>query len=263
MKTNFSQTLAAVIAVASLSAISSPALAQDSSTGITLAQTEASTTVAAPAPQLAYGVAQILELQQAKVDDTTIIAYIHNSGNSYGLNADQIIYLRQQGLSSAVLNAMLSQPTPGVLPANSVPQPSGPAPQVAYTQPYSQPAPVNNGIVGPSVSGIDPSAAAAAAGYYAYPPAYGYSYPVAYTYSYPYPAYYSYPYHSCYYPAYCGAHYYGYGCGVHYASPCGVGYACGAHYYGSAYACGVHYGAACGVVSHGGYAGGGFHGGHH
>ena len=45
---------------------------------------------------------------------STIIAYIRNSGNSYGLNADQIIYLRQQGLSDAVIRVMLSQPRAGV-----------------------------------------------------------------------------------------------------------------------------------------------------
>ena len=41
------------------------------------------------------------------------MAYIKNSGNSYGLNADQIIYLRQQGVSDAVITAMLNQPKPG------------------------------------------------------------------------------------------------------------------------------------------------------
>jgi hypothetical protein len=211
MRTTYFPTLAALIAIASISATGSTALAQDSnvtaqasstvttSTDATAApQADSSTTTtqnstttaqSASAPQLAYGVSQILELQQAKVDDNTIISYIRNSGNSYGLNADQIIYLRQQGLSSAVLNAMLSQPAPGVIPsAGGVPMPSGPAPQVYYSQ--QQPAYNtynNNNTVGPSVGGIDPTAAAAAAGsYYYYQPSY--------------PYYYSYPYYG--YPGY-------------------------------------------------------------
>jgi hypothetical protein len=60
--------------------------------------------------QLSYGASQIVQLANAKVSDDTIIAYIHNSGNSYILDADQIIYLRQQGVSDAVVNVMLNQP---------------------------------------------------------------------------------------------------------------------------------------------------------
>jgi hypothetical protein len=63
-------------------------------------------------PPLAYGVPQVLQLVQAKVSDDVIISYIHNSGDSYGLDANQIIYLRQQGASDGVLNAMLTQPRP-------------------------------------------------------------------------------------------------------------------------------------------------------
>jgi hypothetical protein len=96
----------------------------------------------APAPQLPFGVPQILQLTQAKVGDEMIIAYIKNAGNSYGLSADQIIYLRQQGVSDAVVLAMLSQPKaalttaqtsapvppPAVAPAYPVPLPTSPAP---------------------------------------------------------------------------------------------------------------------------------------
>jgi hypothetical protein len=108
MKTNFFQKTLATIAVAGILLSARVTVAQDSSA-----------TDNSPVPQLAYGVPQILQLAQAKVGDDTIIAYIKNSGNSYGLNADQIIYLRQQGLSSAVVTAMLSQPKPGVLAAAS------------------------------------------------------------------------------------------------------------------------------------------------
>jgi hypothetical protein len=96
----------------------------------------------AATPPLAYGVPQILQLSQANVGNDTIIAYIKNSGTSYGLNADQIIYLKQQGLSDGVITAMLNQPKAGVAmpaPATPAPQPAA-APAVA-TVPTPTPAP--------------------------------------------------------------------------------------------------------------------------
>src|SRR5271163_2680861 len=63
------------------------------------------------APQLSSAVAQVLQLAQAKVGDDTIVAYIQNSGTIYGLDANQIVYLKQQGVSSAVINTMLNQRT--------------------------------------------------------------------------------------------------------------------------------------------------------
>jgi hypothetical protein len=69
---------------------------------------------AAPVPgatvQLSYGISQIIQLSQAKVSDDTIVNYIRNSGSSYGMDASQIVYLKQQGVSDTVLNAMLNQP---------------------------------------------------------------------------------------------------------------------------------------------------------
>jgi len=107
-------------------------------------------------PALPYGVPQVLQLAQAKVPDDTIVAYIHNSGNRYNLNADQIIYLRQQGISDNVITVMLSQPGPTTPADNSyaaqVPTPQTPAPAVV-TQPaptYVQTVPSPNVYVVPS-----------------------------------------------------------------------------------------------------------------
>ena len=145
----------AVLAVTSMTLSGITAIAQ----GSTAANTVQPAAVSGSAPELFYGVPQILKLVQAKVSDDTIIAYIRNSGNGYGLNADQIIYLRQQGVSDTVLTAMLNQPRTGALPkpTTSSPQPvTSPAyaeqvptatvaPQVTYVQSvpdtvyYSQP----------------------------------------------------------------------------------------------------------------------------
>jgi hypothetical protein len=145
MKTYHLQKLAAALALAGLACSTHAVLAQDSNVPGTVPPAAAS----APAPQLAYGVSQVLQLAQAKLNDDTIIAYIKNSGNSYGLSADQIIYLHQQGVSSAVISTMLNQPRAGVMADTSstmAPQPEAttayagqalpttPAPPVTYVQ---------------------------------------------------------------------------------------------------------------------------------
>jgi hypothetical protein len=144
MKTNFLKNLLAGLAAGVLALGASPATAQDSSAATSVQPAVAT----APAPQLAYGVPQILQMAQANVGNDTIVAYIKNSGTSYGLNADQIIYLKQQGVSDTVITTMLNQPKPGVVaytppaPAPSpaaapavaaVPTPT-PAPTVTYVQ---------------------------------------------------------------------------------------------------------------------------------
>src|SRR3984957_3073676 len=120
MKTqNLHKTLA-LLAVAGLTFVAASALGQDTSTTTTV-----QVTAPAPAPQLSYGTAQIVQLTQAKIGEDTIVAYVRNSGNSYGLDANQIIYLRQQGVSDPVIAAMLNQPKAGVMAA-SEPPPSAP-----------------------------------------------------------------------------------------------------------------------------------------
>lgn len=190
MKMNSCSKTAALLAVASLSFSAGLVSAQEASATATneastqTAQTAQTAPAPTPAPQLAYGVPQILQLAQAKVSDDTIIAYIRNSGNSYGLDADQIIYLQQQGLSTPVINAMLSQPRAGVLGYTA----AAPAPvptTASDAQPTSDYQPPSSTVtVGPPVTAIDPTAAA------------GYAAPYYPTYYYPY-----YP-HPYYYPAY-------------------------------------------------------------
>jgi len=123
----------AVMAIAGLVLSASTALAQNATT---VAQPAAAS---ATVPQLSYGVSEIVKLAQAKVSDDTIIAYIKNTGNSYGLNAAQIIYLRQQGVSDAVITTMLNQPKLGAATA-TIPLPTTPAPQPVASAAYEQPA---------------------------------------------------------------------------------------------------------------------------
>jgi hypothetical protein len=127
------------------------------------------TTVAAPvdnsapnamaAPGLTVAMSQVLQLTQAKIGDSTVIAYVQNSGTIYGLNAAQIVYLKQQGVSEPVINAMLNQrtamaamgqaqmppensaqyaTTDNTQPTTAVAQPTTPAPSTTYIVPDSQ-----------------------------------------------------------------------------------------------------------------------------
>jgi len=110
MKTRNLGKILAGLACAGLVLSGSVALAQNNST---------------TGSQMVYGVPQIIRLSQAKVSDDTIIAYVKNSGFSYSLDADQIINLRQQGVSDAVITTMLNQPKTGSV----VYTPTAPAPQ--------------------------------------------------------------------------------------------------------------------------------------
>jgi len=142
MKTrNFKKMLAAMVVVGLAFGVFST-LAQDSS-ATTAAQPGA---VNMSVPQLSYGVPQILQLAQAKVGDDTIIAYIKNSGNSYGLNADQIIYLRQQGVSDAIITTMLNQPKPAAVAVTPTLQEQQPVASTVNS------APVSTATVAPTVT---------------------------------------------------------------------------------------------------------------
>lgn len=102
---------------------------------------EAGSDANSSAPQLAYGVSDIVKLSQADVGEATIISYINQRGNGYGLGADQLIYLRQQGVSDAVIAAMQNQ-TPQATAAVQTPAAPAPAPADVADAPvyFSQPA---------------------------------------------------------------------------------------------------------------------------
>jgi hypothetical protein len=138
-----------------------------------------------PAPQLSYGVPQVLQLAQAKVSDGIIVSFIQNSGTIYGLNAAEIVYLKQQGVSDPVLNAMLAQRSrltgstePSTTTASSTPA-STPAPQPAVTYVETAPAYVPSSTV---YVIPDTQTYRYNAWYYGYRP---YSYAGYYGYSYP------------------------------------------------------------------------------
>ncbi|TAL07284.1 MAG: hypothetical protein EPO07_00485 [Verrucomicrobia bacterium] len=61
----------------------------------------------ASAPQLSYGLDEIAKLNKAGTDQSVIVAYVENSPTAYRATADDIIQLREAGVSSAVLTAIM------------------------------------------------------------------------------------------------------------------------------------------------------------
>lgn len=95
-----------------------------------------------------------MQLSQAKVSDSTIITYIKNSGNSYGLDANQIIYLRQQGVSDAVINTMLNQRNNVMAAAaQTASQATTTTPQQSYSDTGAQ---TSTAVVQPTVTAYVP-----------------------------------------------------------------------------------------------------------
>ncbi|HTL54398.1 MAG TPA: hypothetical protein VL361_01910 [Candidatus Limnocylindrales bacterium] len=208
----------------------------------------------APVPQWSAEVADVLKLVKAKVDERTIVAFIGHSGRGYNLNAAEIIELKNQGVSDAVLTAMLQQ-NQRATTAGAGPTPPAVAPQ-AMSANY-----------GTGQMVYDPNAAAASQPVYVYPES---SYYPSY---YPYYSSYYYPYwggyYGYYYPYYCGYYgghycypYYGHGGYCYPYSHYGHGggyYGHGGGYHGGSYSHGGYHGAYVGYRGtsgyHGGYAG--------
>jgi len=155
MKTGkLKSSLLAIAAAATLDFMAVNVVAQDATTAQPMVASQ-------PAPQLSYGVPQVLQLVQAKVSDGVIVSFIQNSGTIYSLKAGEIVYLKQLGVSDNVLNAMLNQrsrvagSTDSAAMTASAPPASAPAasdqtyaaaapaaPAVTYVQQAAQPSTV-------------------------------------------------------------------------------------------------------------------------
>src|SRR5580698_2672630 len=70
------------------------------------------------------GLQQVVNLSKAGMSDDFIQTYITNSGRTYALSVNDIIYLHQQGVSDNVIKALMQPPSTANLnsaPANPVP----------------------------------------------------------------------------------------------------------------------------------------------
>jgi len=95
----------------------------------------------APA-NLSPALLDVVKLAQAHMPEDIIIAQIKNSGATYSLSADDILYLNSQGVSANVIS-VLQQMRPAAPPAYPAPAPV-PAPTTPAPPAYPAPAPVPN-----------------------------------------------------------------------------------------------------------------------
>lgn len=84
---------------------------------------------------------QVVRLAQQHINDDVIVNYVKNSGKSFKLSADDIIYLNSQGVSQNVINT-LQTAVPGnlsLLPAADSQEPVPPPPGVSSVAPVAAP----------------------------------------------------------------------------------------------------------------------------
>ena len=95
--------------------------------------------LAQTAPSLPPGVQDVVKLVKAGLGEEVVLAHIKNTGASYTLSADQIIYVHQQGVSENEMRALMGSGSPSV-PANPAPVVTTPTPAQALTAPTPAPA---------------------------------------------------------------------------------------------------------------------------
>jgi len=82
---------------------------------------------------LSPGLAEIIKMARAHVDENVILAFIHNSGQTYSPTADEILYLTDLGLSQTVVAALFKQKPPTLPETVAAPDPA----PIASTAPLS------------------------------------------------------------------------------------------------------------------------------
>lgn len=102
---------------------------------------------------LSPDVQEVLTLSRQHMDDSVITNYIASTGKSYKLSADDIIYLNSQGVSQAVISALLATAhnvNGQTAPAAPAPTALGATPAPAQVGSSPTPPPVDAGISSPT-----------------------------------------------------------------------------------------------------------------
>ncbi len=153
--------------------------------GTTVSTNLPPTKVIPPEPvNLPRELAEVARLTESGVDQNVVLLYVQQSAKGYPVSADQLIYLRDLGVSEPVLQALVehsSTPTAPVLPGTAAaPTPAGegqaPSPAVpSETQPPAESPASSESTAPPPVSGAAASFYDSLAPYgtWLYLPAYG------------------------------------------------------------------------------------------
>jgi len=115
------------------------------------APSDSAPAAAVATPDLSPGTAEVVRLAEAGTSDDVIVGYIQAAQTPFRLTADQILFLRDNGISSPVISAMLArdnalQGRPQVAsypPVTPVPAPApAPAPAPVAPMPADATSPV-------------------------------------------------------------------------------------------------------------------------
>jgi hypothetical protein len=94
---------------------------------------------------LSPAAAEVVRLAESGVGDEVVTSYIQNSKSVFGLTADHILYLKDLGVSSESITAMLNHdkglPTSSAVAEASTPAPSAPSAPQLTSQPVAAPVP--------------------------------------------------------------------------------------------------------------------------
>ena len=120
-------------------------------------------------PALSVNAAEVVKLFGAGVGDEVILAYVKNCQSPFDLSADSILRLKQAGVTSPVIAAMLAQdsslrnqkPTESYAQGQRLYAPAQPTPVVAATsaQTVPQPATTEPSTTGANASNAQPAPA--------------------------------------------------------------------------------------------------------
>src|SRR5437660_283244 len=101
-----------------------------------------STAQPAASANLSPAATEVVRLASGGVGDDVVLAYIQNSQSAFNLGADDVLYLRDVGLSSPVITAMLNHDTTLRNQTPSNPNPVRTAPVQEPPPPDVEPSPV-------------------------------------------------------------------------------------------------------------------------
>jgi len=106
---------------------------------------------------LSPGLAEIVKLAQAHVDEGVIVSYIKNSGQLYSPSAEEILYLKDLGLSQNVIAALFEGMPPAApqAPEEIAAAAPAPVPTLPLLAPPSA-VPPSSGPAGPFYNGLAP-----------------------------------------------------------------------------------------------------------
>jgi len=136
--------------------------------------------------KLPYGVADVVKLSRSQVSEDVIVSYVQNSGTAYSLGSDDIVRLRNEGVSDRVINTMLDQHKKAVDAAQIAAAPAPvysdntSSPAVSESQPAQNSAPAEAPLTPPASSTYVIPYPPATAPYYGYPSYYYPYYPYYY-----------------------------------------------------------------------------------